>query len=183
MMAVTGQRMTAEELLILPDDGMRHELIDGVLTTMSPSGRKHGILSLIIGRSLSEFTDTHGGEAYGAETGFLLRRNPDLLRAPDASYLRHPPEPLGGDEMGFINGPPDLAVEVRSPGDRQREVASKVADWLQYGTKLVVVVDPMARKVQVHPAGEPAYELAGDDTLDGGAAVPGWRLSLARLFR
>jgi Uma2 family endonuclease len=41
-MAVTGQRMTAEELLMLPDDGMRHELIDGVLTTMSPTGEEHG---------------------------------------------------------------------------------------------------------------------------------------------
>ena len=183
-MAITRRLVTAEELLGLPDDGMRHELIDGELRTLSPAGDEHGWVGMRLSGPLYAFVEAHGlGRVYLAETGYLLARNPDLLRAPDVSFVRQERVAAGGRIRGFREGPPDLAVEVLSPGDRPGEVAAKVATWLAYGTRLVILVDPDERRVWLHPAGAPPVELGEDDTIEGGDVVPGWRLPVRDLFQ
>ena len=88
-MAVPVPRtVTAEELFALPDDDCRRELVDGVVVTMSPTGAAHGVVSVRIGRLLDEHVSAHGlGVCCGAETGFILRRNPDVVRAPAAAFV------------------------------------------------------------------------------------------------
>src|SRR5262245_48530121 len=136
-MTLTGKRMTADELWALPDDGMRHELIYGELTTMSPGGREHGWVALNIGASLRQHVRALGlGRTYAAETGFLLARDPDLLRAPDAAFVRKERLAAEDQSTGYFVGAPDLAVEVVSPNDRPVEIDEKVATWLAYGTRL-----------------------------------------------
>lgn len=72
------------------------------------------------------------GLTFAAETGFRVERDPDLVRGPDASFVRQ--ERLkGGLQRGFFEGAPDLAVEVVSPDDTKREVAEKVNMWLANG--------------------------------------------------
>jgi Uma2 family endonuclease len=182
-MAVKGKHMTAEELWQLPDDGMRHELLYGELTTMAPSGAEHGRRTSIINWSLEQYIAEHGGgEAYGAGTGYLLARHPDLVRAPDAAFVSQERLAAMDDSIGFCTGAPDLAVEVVSPSDRRAEIESKVATWLRYGARMVVVVYPAERRVRVHRPDSPPYDLSGTDTLDAGDVLPGWRLPLARLF-
>jgi Uma2 family endonuclease len=181
-MAVSGRQMTAEELWERPDDGLRHELIDGELTTMAPSGGEHGRRASIGAWSLEQYVTEHGGVAYGAETGFLLARAPDLLRAPDAAYLREPPPAAAGQAMGYLRGAPDLAVEVISPSDHPAAIAAKVATWLAHGTRMVLVVYPGERRVHVHRPGTAPRELSEPAVLDGEDVLPGWRLALARLF-
>src|SRR3954447_6141509 len=175
-MAATSQRMTAEELWERPDDGLRHELIDGALTTMAPSGGEHGRRASIMSWSLEQYVTEHGGVAYGTETGFLLARNPDLLRAPDAAYLNVARPAAAGDVMGFVRGAPDLAVEVISPSDPLAAIAPKVATWLAHGTSIVVVVYPGERRVRVHRVAASLRDLREPDVLDGEDVLPGWRL-------
>src|SRR3954468_18069111 len=89
-MTATGIRMTADELLRLPDNGMRRELIAGELHEMPPAGGEHGIVG---GRALVQlglFLEQHpeiGGGLFAAETGFRLARDPDTVRAPDVAYV------------------------------------------------------------------------------------------------
>ena len=72
-MAVETKLMTAEELWRMPDDGMRHELVEGELTTMSPAGARHGDIALVIGAHLRAHVAANNlGKAYAAETGFQL---------------------------------------------------------------------------------------------------------------
>ena len=79
--------MSAEELLALPDSG-RSELVGGALVPMTPAGGRHGILTVRIGRLLDEYVEAHQlGVCCGAETGFILRRGPDTVRAPDAAVV------------------------------------------------------------------------------------------------
>lgn len=184
-MAIAQQRVTAEELLRLPDDGYRHELIAGELRTMSPSGGQHGQIAARVIELLGPYVRSHKlGRLFGAETGFILSRNPDTVRAPDAAFMRRERADEIGDEEGYVPGAPDLAVEVISPNDLYAEVEEKVADWLEHGTRMVLVINPRRRRqtVAVHHPGEPVRVLREGDMLDGGDVLPGWRLPVRELF-
>jgi Uma2 family endonuclease len=182
-MAITSGQMTAEELLALPDDGMRHELLAGELRTMAPTGRRHGRIAAELTTILNQYVkERRLGEVWGAETGCILARNPDTVRAADVSFVRR--ERLGAqlDDQGYWPGAPDLVVEVLSPSDRRGEVAEKVATWLRHGARMVVVVDPRRRTVAVHRPHAPTRTLTGADPLDGEDVVPGWSLAVGALF-
>lgn len=182
-MALTGKRMTADELLRLPDDGMRHELIYGELRTMAPAGSGHGWVALNAGASLREHVRAWGsGRAFAAETGFLLARDPDLVRAPDAAFACQERLPAAGDGTDYFPGAPDLAIDVVSPNDRPSEIEDKVATWLAYGTRMVIVVYPRSRTARVHRPGLPPHDVAETDAIDGADVVPGWTLPLHELF-
>jgi Uma2 family endonuclease len=184
-MARTERRlMTADELLALPmGRGQCYELVEGVLRTMSPGGRRHGrVIGQFTAPLVQYVNEHHLDEVYGAETGFKLAVNPDTVRAPDVSFVRQERVAALDDEDGFVLGPPDLAVEVVSPGDRRGEIAETVAAWLATGTRMVVVVDPPRRRVMVHRPGQPPRELGEDDVLDGEDVVPGWQLPMRALF-
>ena len=173
--------MTAEELLELPDDGMRHELVEGELRTMAPAGVGHGWVALAIGSRIFDHVERQGlGRAYGAETGFILRRGPDTVRAPDVAFVAVDRVPSA--VRGFGELAPDLVVEVVSPSDRASEVAAKAAMWLDAGVRLVWVVDPQARLAAVHHPGGLVTVLREDGALDGEDVLPGFRLPLAPLF-
>jgi Uma2 family endonuclease len=76
---------------------------------------------------------------------------------------------------GFLPLTPDLAIEVQSPGDRQRELLDKVGEYLQAGSRLVWVIDPEARTVTVYESASHVATLREDDVLDGGDVLPGFR--------
>ena len=183
--ARAGRLMTAEELLNMPDDGHCYELVSGELLKMAPAGNRHGNLAHRIDRSLSRHVeDNNLGELYIAEAGYLLGSHPDTVRVPDLSFIRRERVDARGPVEGFWPGPPDLVVEVISPGDRLVEVQRKVDEWLESGALLVIVVNPRAnaRTVTVHQPGQIPQVLTEQDTLDGGAVVPGWRLPVREIF-
>ena len=181
-MATKAKLMTAEELLAMPDDGFRYELVRGELVKIAPAGRVHGKRGNRVNYSLSkQVYENNLGEVYLAESGFHLETDPDHVLAPDIAFVSREREVATPDASGFFPGPPDLAVEVVSPSDRLTEAAEKVAEWLAAGTRMVVVVNPRNRTVQSHtPDG--VTELTEADTLDGGDVVPGWRLCVADIF-
>jgi Uma2 family endonuclease len=179
-----SQTMTAEELLRLPAGmGARYELIAGELKTMSPAGSRHGQIALQLGALLQLFVRKQGlGKTVGAETGFILRHNPDTVRAPDVAFIARERVPAAGLPQGYFPGAPDLAVEVVSPSDAATEVQQKVDDYLVAGTQQVWVVYPDQQKVVVFSAtGEGRY-LSAADVLDGGALLPGFTCPVGELF-
>ena len=125
-MSVASQAFTAEQLLQLPRGKMRYELVKGELLTMSPSGSEHGVVTIQLSALIAQFVAATGaGLPFGAETGFLIERNPDTVRAPDFAFIRRERIPPGGLPKGYWPGAPDLAVEVVSPNDTAREVDDK----------------------------------------------------------
>ena len=182
-MATTDKLMTADELWRLPADGQRHELVAGELRTMAPSGSEHGWIVVRVTIPLGQHVEAHKlGLVYGAETGFLLARQPDTVRAADVAFVRRDRVLAAGDVKGYWPGAPDLAVEVVSPSDLYTEVAEKVAEWLAHGTRLVLVVNPRRRTVAVHRPAQPARVLAESDVLDGEEVVLGWTLRVRDIF-
>ena len=117
------------------------------------------------------------------EIGFVLTDDPDTVRAPDLAFIRNERLPAAEVEHRYFRGAPDLAVEVTSPNDSYSEVREKVAEWLEHGTRRVIVVDPRRRNVTVHRPDGTVTDLGIDDTLDGEDVVPGWQLAIRDLFR
>lgn len=182
-MAITPKLMTADELLDLPDDGMRHELIRGELRTMPPTGLEHGDREDIFGSSLSSYVRPRRlGRVFTGEPGFILETDPDTVRAPDVAFITRERLAETGVPTGYLHGVPDLAVEIISPNDRYTRVAEKIAEWLERGTRLVFVVDPRRQTVDVHRPGQPTRTLGMNDALDGEDVVPGWSLAVRDLF-
>ena len=182
-MATTTKLMTAEELLEMPDDGFRYELVRGELVKMPPAGHMSAFYEQNVGIELGAFVKANKlGRVYSASGGFRLESDPDTVLAPDAAFVRQERVEAIGDGDGYFPGPPDLAIEVISPSDRYTEVEAKVKEWFNAGTLMVLVVNPRNRTVRVHGSPTGSVLLTEEDTLDGGDVVPGWRLPVADIF-
>jgi Uma2 family endonuclease len=157
-------------------------LIYGELVMMSPAGAQHGVVAGRLYRAIAEFVDAYAlGQTFAAETGFKIESNPDLVRAPDASFVRKDRLPAKLPK-GFLELVPDLAVEVVSPEDRKREVAEKVNMWLAHGTVSCWVADPATRTLTVHRAGQEPIRLTSRDELRDEPTLPGFVLSVQSIF-
>ncbi len=184
-MTVTAprSRMTAEELFDLPDDDGRSELVEGELVPMTPTGGRHGALAVRIGRLLDEHVEAHDlGVCCGAETGFILKRDPDTVRAPDAAVVVASRIPITGIPATFWPFAPDLAVEVVSPSDRLADVHVKIAEYFAAGTRLVWLVEPETRMVHVYRSAREVEVVGTEQDLGGGDVLPGLRCPVRRLF-
>jgi Uma2 family endonuclease len=174
---------TAEELLLMPDDGHRYELVHGQLKRSSPLGHQQGRIAARVTVSLFEHVSSRKlGEVYAAMTGFHLATNPDHVRGADAAFVRRERVMAVGDIGGFWPGAPDLAVEVIAPSDTFADVEEKMLDWLKYGTRLVIAISPRQRTVMTCRSLQDVRLLAEGDVLDAADVVPGWSMSVRDLF-
>ena len=182
-MSTELQLMTADELLALPRDEFRYELVNGELKKMSPAGHNHGRVTIRLTLPLAQYVVKHSlGEVYAAETGFKLGSNPDTVRAPDIAFIRQQRVDEVGKIKGYWPGAPDLAVEVLSPDDRVAEVEEKVSEWLTAGTRQVWVVSANLRTVTVYLSKTDILVLTEKDMLDGGDVLPGFRIQVKKIF-
>ena len=185
-MSTSTSQMTADELLRLPNPigGQRYELVRGALRVYEPAGGRHGEIISTLSGLLFMYLRSHPiGALLSADTGFTLERGPDTVRAPDIGFVsaaRIPPEGIGDK---FINGAPDLAVEVVSPGDSITEAEEKVAEYLRTGARLVWVVSPKLRRVTVYRAHASSRALDESERLDGGDVLPGFSCSVRDIFQ
>ena len=183
-MTVSTKLMTTDELLMLPDNGKRYELIEGVLIEMSPAGAAHGLVASNANGILRQFAQQRGlGAVFAAETGFVLSMDPDTVRAPDAAFVAADRLPPGDLPAGYLRLAPDLVVEVVSPSDSASELQGKIFAWLDAGCRLVWVVYPATRSVTVYRSRADVRVLGADDVLDGGPVLDGFSAEVRELFR
>src|SRR5436305_3831040 len=137
MTTATGL-VTAEDLLSMPDDGWRYELVQGELRRMPLPGFRHGRIAHRIAVSLSNHVEPDDlGIVVAAETGFLLHRDPDEVRGADVAFVSKARyEAASFSEEKHFPGAPDLAVEVVSPSDTYSEVEETVLACLRAGARL-----------------------------------------------
>ena len=181
-MTTETKLVTAEELIQMPDDGYRYELVRGDLVKMAPPGLRHGRFGGHFVHSLWSHVEANDLGAVYNETGFLLASDPDTVRAPDASFISRQRLDEVGETDGYWPGAPDLVVEVISPNDRYTDVEAKVSEWLDAGTRMVIVVNPRRRSVRVHRSPTDVDDLVEGDAIDGGDVVPGWSMPVSGLF-
>ena len=180
-MSTTTHLMTAEELIRLPHDQHRYELVKGELLTMSPSGAKHGAVTMNLSVLLATYIKLHKlGVAFGAETGFKLEHDPDTVLAPDIGFIRR--ERLGSLPSGYLEMSPDLAVEVISTTKTKSKVEKKTTQWLSFGVRSVWLVNCQNRTVEVVSANGSKKQFSESDELVDENVVPGFRVSISEIF-
>jgi Uma2 family endonuclease len=176
-MATTARRVaTEEDLLAMPKDGQKYELVDGQIR-VSPAGDRHSVVALELASRLLAFVKEHRlGHVMGADAGFRLPSN--NVRSPDVSFVASGRFPDDKPPADFGNVAPDLAVEVLSPHDRPRHVLDKVGEYLEAGVRLVWVIDPQCGRAIVHRSLSDVHEIGEDGVLDGEDVVSGFRCAL-----
>ena len=183
MTVKTEKLLTADDLLRLYSQDVRGELLRGVLYETQPTGIRHGktVVNLIV--LLAGFVEPRQmGTFLASDVGFLLEREPDTVREPDVAFISARRLPLDRDVPGYFEGPPDLAVEIASPGNSPRQLFDKARMWISFGVPIVWTVDPKARTLGVHQPNQPLIRLSVEDTLDGGQVLPGFTCTVADLF-
>jgi Uma2 family endonuclease len=179
------QRLTAEDFFDLDIPDEKTELVDGELLRMSPAGGEHGVIALRIGSRLLIFVEEQQlGVVCAAETGFLVRRDPDTVRAPDAAFISRERMGEGKPPKKFWPLAPDLAVEVVSPSETAEQVQERVREWFAAGSRAVWLLYPGTASVHAYRSPsevrilQRGENLTGDDDL-----LPGFSCSVADLFR
>jgi Uma2 family endonuclease len=182
IMPAYDRLVTAEEFARIPNDDYHYELVEGRVVRMSPPGSRHAVLATRIAAVLLQHSEANHLGAVMAVGGFKIAANPDTVREPDIAFVDQARIPATGVPDGYWPGPPDLAVEIKSPGDRPAEIRAKVTDYLTRGVRLVWVVDPKAQTVTAHsPESSPVVHGAAD-ILDAGEVVPGFSCPVRRIF-
>lgn len=182
---VKAPPMTVEEFYLLPDPpaGGKMELVRGRVVIGMPPNGKHGTRQASCVASLHTFVRFNNLGETGGEAGFLLSRNPDNVRAPDAFFISNEMLPAEGiPEEGWVSFIPTLVVEIVSPNDLDSEVTDKVEDYAAAGIPRIWVIRPRRRTVTVYRTGGLAQVLRPGDSLssdDAGFAVDGFLLPVA----
>ena len=168
--------MTLEEFLQSDLEG--YEYAKGKLIPMAPPTMEHGDISMSLSLLLGVYIrENKLGRLYPADTDFKLG---DRIVKPDIAFVSTARLPENRRQASPV--PPDLAVEVVSPTDIQYRVTEKAFTYLNAGTRLVWVIDPMGKTVTVYRSGTDIKTLTIEDTLSGEDIVEGFSCQVAQLF-
>jgi Uma2 family endonuclease len=186
-LSISSPSYTLDDLLLVEG---KAELVGGRIIKSMPSGYIPSQVAFEIAVLLRAYAAAIGrGIAFADGVGCAIR--PPLTSgrqsfSPDASYYVGAPPP---DGMKFVEGPPVLAVEVRSEGDysakAQIEVADKRADYFEAGTAVVWDVDPLAKTITAYRAtspGQPQVFAAGQ-VVDAEPSLPGLQMKVSDVFK
>lgn len=179
-----AQVWTDEAFMALSQDGHRYELVDGQLVDMGNSGAKHGYIAIVLSSALFAVVMAQKlGALFDSSTAFKMKNG--NKRSPDISFFaKHRLQTFEDLPLGFLEGAPDLAIEILSPANTIEEIDTKLIEYFENGSRLVWVISPTQRYVLVYrSAQEPDRLLKSSDFLDGEDVIPGFTLPVANLFQ
>jgi Uma2 family endonuclease len=139
-------RMSAQDYIASPQSAHKSDLIEGVFVMASPASFEHGILQGFLLTAVSVFVNAHHlGVVPGENSTYRL--NEDNVYQPDVSFLHKERTHLAGEV--YIEGPPDLAIEVLSPSSRRYDLYEKRINYARFGVREYWIVDPIERTATV----------------------------------
>ena len=170
--------MTLEEFLATDVDG--YEYVKGELVPMPGTSIRHGEISVNIIRYLDLHVHRNQlGCLFTSETSFKVG---ERVLKPDVAFLSTARLAEIEDEDKGSPIPPDLAIEVISPSDILSRIVGKVFAYLDAGTRVVWIIEPISKTVTVYQSETDIKILTCEDTLTGGEVVPGFSCPVAQLF-
>src|SRR5208337_5161155 len=182
--AAPARLMTALEFMEADLGDGTFELVKGEVVRMAPPSPEHGRVCINVGFVLESFGRQSGLGYAVVDSAVQTRRNPDTVSGPDVCFYSQSRLPRSELGTGIPPVPPDLAVEVFSPGNREWEVQAKVSEYLEIGVALIWVVYPRSRSVAMYrQADELPVVLKEDQVIDNLPELPGFRCPVADLFQ
>lgn len=177
------RKLTYEDYELIPEDGQRHEILDGEHYVSPAPSVQHQRISMRLSSRLHLFVEENGlGEVLAAPTDVLLSRH-DILQ-PDILFVFR--ERAAILTQRHVQGAPDLVVEILSVSNRQLDERLKLARYELFGVREYWIVDPLVKRVHVFlPSGNRFHrtaELSAQDILTT-PLLPGFEISLSDLFR
>jgi Uma2 family endonuclease len=174
-------KATIDDLLRMPEDGNKYELVDGEIV-MSPGGMRPSQVAIKISHIIATFLEKSPiGQVYGADVGIILPN--ENLRSPDVTFVRNEKLPEGKSPESFGEMVPDLTIEVLSPSDRLTQVGRKIGEFLECGVPLVWLVDPRRETVTVYRSLSQTEQLDAQDTITAEPVLPGFSCLVSRFFQ
>ena len=162
-----------------------YEVVNGQKVELPPMSIYAAWIASRLQSRIGPFAETHGLGTVVTEGLFILDPVKDLRRRPDVAFVSAEKWPLDRSipESGDWELIPDLAVEVVSPNDAFQDVLAKMREYFRLGVKQVWIVLPVDREIYVYDSPRDLRILTAADELDGGALIPGLRLSIGSLFQ
>lgn len=180
-MAVTPRRMTLAEFLELPEIKPARELRNGVVSQKMPPSGPHGSIQLWFGAQVYNHAELHEIAQAFTETRVILGEDtyvPDVVVYSWDSV----PEDENGRLPFYFTTPPDLAVEVASPGQTLRSLLERCRELVGHGVRVVVLVDPERLGVHIFRADGEIGPLREGDAVDITDVLPGFELTVSDLL-
>ena len=178
-----GSVKSADQLFSVAHHGTRLELVRGVVQVMSPAGSEHGWIASRILIRLGAYVEANDlGKTFAAETGFLIEVDPDTVRAPDAAYVSHENLASAPPSSSYLQVAPDLVVEVVPPNDASTDLEAKAEQWIEAGTKIVLVADPKNQTLRVYKSKAQIEVLRSGEEFASGEVCDAWIISVNEIF-
>lgn len=176
--AAATEIITDEDLMRLPKDGRKWELVDGRLKEV-PTSFKHDQIVIRLGFLMFPYAEDIGGLT-ASQAGFrMVNRN---LRRPDFGFTRYDRFPNGEVPDGFVEFAPDLAVEIISPSEEPADMARKVEEYFASGAQQVWHMFPETQTIIIFRSPLEATTYQPDDEIDLNDLLPGFHRLVADLF-
>jgi hypothetical protein len=172
--------LTIRDVIELPDDDHRYELVRGVLIRRRPSGMAVGRSRATIGARFVDYTDRHGGAATMC-SGYEIEHDPDTVLAPDIGFVR-PDRVAAAEGSYYVPFAPDVAVVIVGWPDIVPERLPTVRLYLDAGTRVALFAEMDKQAVTVEYVDGRTDVLRVGDTFDGGDVMPGFRLPVTDFF-
>ncbi len=180
---MSNHPLTTAEQFFFNQPASKCELVNGVVCMMTPAGGGHGRIAVNVAVLLDRHVRGRTlGRLYSAETGFVISRNPDTVRAPDAAFAKQSRSAEIIDESKFLPFAPTLAVEIISPSDSFIDVESKAQEWLNSGCELVLLIDPKHQQIHVMRSLTHIEVLSANQSLDLSAVIPDCIITIQQIF-
>jgi len=182
-MATATAHLTAQEYLLLPDNGQPTELVRGKIITMNVPMPRHGEICATIIRLVGNFVAERDlGRVVSNDSGVLTEHDPDTVRGADVAFYSYARVPRGPLPRGYLPVPPELVFEVRSPTDRWSKIVSKVGEYLGAGVAVVCVLDQQTRTAHLFEADQPPRALPEDEHLTFPGILGDFRAPVRQFF-
>ena len=179
---LTKPLYTPEDLLTLPE-GDRYELVNGNLVERTV-GSKSSLIGGKLHRLLGNYCEAKNlGPVWPGDNSYqCFPHAPTRIRKPDVSFIKEGRLPGGQAAEGHERVVPDLVAEILSPNDLAYDIEERIDDYLRAGVRLLWVVSPATRTVQVYRPDGSGTRLREADELTGEDIVPGFHCRVSDLF-
>jgi Uma2 family endonuclease len=178
-MATAAAKLTYDDYLLIPDDGLRHEIIDGEHYVNPAPNRSHQHVLFNLTLALGNFVRARRlGSVYFAPFDVVLS-NVDVVQ-PDLIFVSNARERLF--TRANLQGAPDLAVEILSPSTRKLDQSLKLRRYELFGVDEYWIIDPEKETVEIYRRSSDRLVLTETTDPITTSLLPGLELPLTEVF-